>query len=178
MKKILIVLSVLLLLTACGNRQKEEETPVQNNNTANKTEAVLYIGTEGNFKEYTVEIDSLSPENLVKAMSELTTWNLDLAEDITTGKGGMSVCLSNDSALFMGPPDPQKEEFHMFDAESLCHTILDSIEKTLQENFIYEGGDPDSIDIYFYMEGEKPLALENLGMSWSLEEPYSWEAGK
>ena len=178
MKKILIVLSVFMLLTACGNKHKEEETPVQSNNTANKTEAVLYIGTEGNFKEYTVEIDSLSPENLVKAMSELTTWNLDLAGDITTGKGGMSVCLSNDSALFMGPPDPQKEEFHMFDAESLCHTILDSIKKTLQENFVYEGGDPDSIDIYFYMEGEKPLTLENLGMSWSLEEPYSWEAGK
>ena len=177
MKKILIVLSVLLLLTACGNKHKEE-TPLQNNNVSNNLEATLYIGTEGNFKEYTVEIDSLSPENLLKAMSELTDWNLDLAADITTGKGGMSVCLSNNSALFMGPPDPQKDEFHMFDTETLCHTILDSIKKTLQENFVYEGGNPDSIDIYFYMEGEKPLTLENLGMSWSLEEPYSWEAGK
>ena len=177
MKKLLIVLAVFMLLTACGNKHKEE-TPLQNNNVSNNSEATLYIGTEGNFKEYTVEIDSLSPENLLKAMSELTDWNLDLAADITTGKGGMSVCLSNNSALFMGPPDPQKDEFHMFDAETLCHTILDSIKKTLQENFVYEGGDPDSIDIYFYMEGEKPLTLENLGMSWSLEEPYSWEAGK
>lgn len=177
MKKLLIVLAVFMLLTACGNNH-EEETPLQNNNVSNNLEATLYIGTEGNFKEYTVEIDSLSPENLLKAMSELTDWNLDLAADITTGKGGMSVCLSNNSALFMGPPDPQKDEFHMFDTETLCHTILDSIKKTLQENFVYEGGDPDSIDIYFYMEGEKPLTLENLGMSWSLEEPYSWEAGK
>lgn len=177
MKKLLIVLAVFMLLTACGNKHKEE-TPAQNNTPNNNSEATLYIGTEGNFKEYTVEIDSLSPENLLKAMSELTDWNLDLAADITTGKGGMSVCLSNNSALFMGPPDPQKDEFHMFDAETLCHTILDSIKKTLQENFVYEGGDPDSIDIYFYMEGEKPLTLENLGMSWSLEEPYSWEAGK
>ena len=177
MKKLLIVLAVFMLLTACGNKHKEE-TPAQNNISNNNSEATLYIGTEGNFKEYTVEIDSLSPENLLKAMSELTDWNLDLAADITTGKGGMSVCLSNNSALFMGPPDPQKDEFHMFDAETLCHTILDSIKKTLQENFVYEGGDPDSIDIYFYMEGEKPLTLENLGMSWSLEEPYSWEAGK
>ena len=177
MKKLLIVLAVFMLLTACGNKH-EEETPLQNNNVSNNLEATLYIGTEGNFKEYTVEIDSLSPENLLKAMSELTGWNLALAADITTGKGGMSVCLSNNSALFMGPPDPQKDEFHMFDAETLCHTILDSIKKTLQENFVYEGGDPDSIDIYFYMEGEKPLTLENLGMSWSLEEPYSWEAGK
>ena len=177
MKKLLIVLAVFMLLTACGNKHKEE-TPAQNNISNNNSEATLYIGTEGSFKEYTVEIDSLSPENLLKAMSELTDWNLDLAADITTGKGGMSVCLSNNSALFMGPPDPQKDEFHMFDAETLCHTILDSIKKTLQENFVYEGGDPDSIDIYFYMEGEKPLTLENLGMSWSLEEPYSWEAGK
>ena len=177
MKKLLIVLAVFMLLTACGNKHKEE-TPAQNNISNNNSEATLYIGTEGNFKEYTVEIDSLSPENLLKAMSELTDWNLDLAADITTGKGGMSVCLSNNSALFMGPPDPQKDEFHMFDAETLCHTILDSIKKTLQENFVYEGGDPDSIDIYFYMEGEKPLTLENLGMSWSLEEPYSWESGK
>ena len=177
MKKLLIVLAVFMLLTACGNKHKEE-TPLQNNNVSNNLEATLYIGTEGNFKEYTVEIDSLSPENLLKAMSELTDWNLDLDTDITTGKGGMSVCLSNNSALFMGPPDPQKDEFHMFDTETLCHTILDSIKKTLQENFVYEGGDPDSIDIYFYMDGEKPLTLENLGMSWSLEEPYSWEAGK
>ena len=177
MKKLLIVLAVFMLLTACGNKN-EEETLAQNNISNNNSEATLYIGTEGNFKEYTVEIDSLSPENLLKAMSELTDWNLDLAADITTGKGGMSVCLSNNSALFMGPPDPQKDEFHMFDTETLCHTILDSIKKTLQENFVYEGGDPDSIDIYFYMEGEKPLTLENLGMSWSLEEPYSWEAGK
>lgn len=177
MRKLLIVLAVFMLLTACGDKHKEE-TPAQNNISNNNSEATLYIGTEGNFKEYTVEIDSLSPENLLKAMSELTDWNLDLAADITTGKGGMSVCLSNNSALFMGPPDPQKDEFHMFDAETLCHTILDSIKKTLQENFVYEGGDPDSIDIYFYMEGEKPLTLENLGMSWSLEEPYSWEAGK
>ena len=150
MKKLLIVLAVFMLLTACGNKHKEE-TPLQNNNVSNNLEATLYIGTEGNFKEYTVEIDSLSPENLLKAMSELTDWNLDLAADITTGKGGMSVCLSNNSALFMGPPDPQKDEFHMFDTETLCHTILDSIKKTLQENFVYEGGDPDSIDIYFYM---------------------------
>ena len=177
MKKLCIVLAVFMLLTACGNKHKEE-TPAQNNTSNNSSEATLYIGTEGNFKEYTVEIDSLSPENLLKAMSELTDWNLDLAADITTGKGGMSVCLSNNSALFMGPPDPQKDEFHMFDTETLCHTILDSIKKTLQENFVYEGGDPDTIDIYFYMEGEKPLTLENLGMSWSLEEPYSWEAGK
>ena len=112
MKKLLIVLAVFMLLTACGNKHKEE-TPAQNNTSNNSSEATLYIGTEGNFKEYTVEIDSLSPENLLKAMSELTDWNLDLAADITTGKGGMSVCLSNNSALFMGPPDPQKDEFHI-----------------------------------------------------------------
>lgn len=68
MKKLMIVLAVFMLLTACGNKH-EEETPAQNNTSNNNSEATLYIGTEGNFKEYTVEIDSLSPENLLKAMS-------------------------------------------------------------------------------------------------------------
>ena len=59
----------------------------------------------------------------------------------------MSVCLSSESSLFTGPPDPQKEEFHMYDAGQLAETILDSIQKTLQKGFVLEPGDPDALDI-------------------------------
>ena len=34
MKKLVIVLAVFMLLTACGNKNKEE-TPLQNNNVSN-----------------------------------------------------------------------------------------------------------------------------------------------
>ena len=140
--------------------------------------ATLYIGTgDTGFREYPLEYEGeLTPELLIQGISDLTGWDLTLPEPVTTGKGGMSVCLSDRSALFVGPPDPQKDEFHMFDAEQLAHTILDSIQKTLQAGFTGEGGDPNVLDIYYYMEGEKPLTLPDLGLSWPLDQPYRWPA--
>lgn len=116
----------------------------------------------------------LTPEKLIQGIGDLTGWDLTLAEPVTDGKGGMSVCLANSSSLFQGPPDPQKDEFHMYSAEQLAETILDSIQKTLQNYYVLAPGDPDNLDIWYYMEGEKPLELPELGLSWPLEEPYQW----
>lgn len=103
---------------------------------------------------------------------------MTLAESVTSGKGGMGVCLSSESALFTGPPDPQKEEFRMYDVGQLAETILDSIQKTLQEGFTLEGGDPDTLDIWYYMEGTKPLELPALGLSWPIDQPYQWTGAR
>lgn len=97
-----------------------------------------------------------------------------MAEPVISGKDGMSVCLSSESALFTGPPDPQVEEFHVYDVGQLAETILDSIQKTLQEGFTLEGGDPEALDIWYYMEGEQPLKIPNLGLSWPIDQPYQW----
>lgn len=100
--------------------------------------ATLYIGTKaGGFAEYPMTYEGeLTPEKLIQGIADLTGWNLTLAEPVISGKGGMGVCLSNESALFTGPPDPQKEEFHMYDVGQLAETILDSIQKTLQKGFV------------------------------------------
>lgn len=153
------------------------------NSDAGKTDApsgsqtaTLYIGTrfEG-FAEYPFSYEgTLTPELLIQGIADLTGWDLTLAEPVATGKGGMSVCLSESSALFTGPPEPQKDEFHMFGAEQLAQTILDSIQKTLQMGFTGELGNPDALDIYYYMEGEQPLSLPDIGMSWPLDQPYRW----
>ena len=72
----------------------------------------------------------------------------------------MTVSFSKECALFTGPPQQQKEEFHMYDAEQLDRTILDSIQKTLQNNTIDSSlGDPSNLDIYYCMEGDKALEL-------------------
>lgn len=84
------------------------------------------------------------------------------------------MCLDRESALFQGPPEPQKEDFFMYDAGQLAETLLDSIQKTLQENFTLPGGDPDNLDIWYYMKGEEPLSLPALGLSWPLDQPYQW----
>lgn len=138
--------------------------------------ATLYIGTKSSgFQEYPLTYTGdLTPELLIQGIADLTGWNLALAKEVTSGKGGMSVCLSNGSSLFVGPPDPQKDEFHMYDAMQFSETILDSIQKTLQMGFTGEGGDPDALDIYYYMEGEQPLTLPDLDLSWPLDQPYQW----
>ncbi len=55
-----------------------------------------------------------------------------MADVTTSGKGGMTISFSKESALFTGPPQQQKEEFHMYDAEQLDRTILDSIQNTAE----------------------------------------------
>lgn len=151
--------------------EPEEPTP-----PADEQTATLYIGTRANgFTEYPMTYDGeLTAEKLIQGIADLTGWDLTLVEDVISGKGGMSVCLSSESALFTGPPDPQREEFHMYDVGQLAETILDSIQKTLQEGFTLEGGDPDTLDIWYYMEGDQPLELPILGLSWPIDQPYQW----
>lgn len=151
--------------------EPEEPTPPTDEQTA-----TMYIGTKaGGFNEYPMAYEGeLTPEKLIQGIADLTGWNLTLAENVVSGKSGMSVYLSSESSLFTGPPDPQREEFHMYDVGQLAETILDSIQKTLQESFTGEGGDPDALDIWYYMEGNQPLELPILGLSWPIDQPYQW----
>ncbi len=137
----------------------------------------VFIGTKaGGFaaSPSMLEEDQVTPEALIARIAELTGWDLTLAEPVTTGKGGMSVCLASTSGLFTGPPEPQMPGYHVYSAEDMAEHVLDSIQKTLQWGFTGEGGDPDSLDIYFYMEGEEALSIPNIGFSWPLDEPYQW----
>ena len=138
--------------------------------------ATLYIGTRAQgFTEYPLSYEGeLTPELLIQGIADLTGWDLTLAEPVVSGKGGMSVCRSENSALFTGPPELQKDEFHMFSAEQLAETLLDSIQKTLQEGFTLEGGNPDALDVWYFLKGEQPLVLPELGLSWALDRPYQW----
>lgn len=45
-------------------------------------------------------------EAMVAGMAELTGWNLDLADEITSGPGGMTVSFADTCSIFTGPPDP------------------------------------------------------------------------
>lgn len=142
--------------------------------------ATLYIGENGQFKEYPYTFsEKPTPNQLIQAIADTTGWNLTLADVTTSGKGGMTVSFSKECALFTGPPQQQKEEFHMYDAEQLDRTILDSIQKTLQNNTIDSSlGDPSNLDIYYCMEGDKALELTNLNITIPMEQPYSsdmWE---
>ena len=144
------------MLCGCTPTGGEQDNQQQASGNTDKEKVSLYIGTEDNFKTYEVEISGeVTPDALIAAMGELTGWDLSLADTVTTGKGGMTVCFASASALFTGPPEPQKEEFQVYDAEDFSFMILDSIQKTLRAYF-----DPehvDAMDIYYCMDGDRPL---------------------
>lgn len=195
MKKLIIFLALALcaVLTSCSQSvppQSSEapqessgsvstspvEKPDDSASLSNEQTATLYIGTKARgFTEYPMTYKGeLTPDALIQGIADLTGWNLTLAEPVISGKGGMSVCLSNEAALFTSPPEPQNEDFFMFGQDDLAETLLDSIQKTLQEGFTLEGGDPDALDVWYFMEENKPLELPGLGLSWPIDQPYQW----
>ena len=140
----------------------------------------LYIGADGQFQQYQEtyqgelnDLGMVPAEGVVAEMAQLTGWNLDLAGEITTGKGGITVPFGENCALFTGPPEEQKDEFHMYDSYQLDQTILDSVKKTLQNWAVVPGkGDPDSVDVYYCGPDGKDLVLINSGWTISSTQPY------
>lgn len=140
----------------------------------------LYIGMDDHFQQYQEEYEGtlneqgmVPAEGVVAEMAQLTGWNLDLAGEITTGKGGITVTFGENCALFSGPPQEQKDEFHVYDSYQLDETILDSVKKTLQNWAVVPGqGDPDSVDVYYCGPDGKDLVLINSGWTISSTQPY------
>ena len=138
----------------------------------------LYIGTEGSFASYAAAPTALDPAadsaelvvHLISELSALTGWNLDTGE-IYVGKGGVTVSWANSCALFAGPPDPQVEAFHMYGADQLAFTLLDSVQRTIQCAF--SPADPDSLDVWFCAADGSALKLDSLGVTLPLDQPYS-----
>lgn len=189
MKKILlctVALAMAVMLAACGDtnvRVSDSSVPGASQAQSNvqslpsgKYEATLFIGTQGNFVEYTAEYDTEpTPDMLIESIAEKTGWNLTLEEPVSVGKS-YSVVFSKESALYVGPPDPQNEEFFVYDSTQLCDTILDSTLQTLQYNaFVHDGTtsvDTTALDIYFLAPDGNALDLPDAGITLSLNEPY------
>lgn len=178
------VLALGLVLSGCSSKEPESQgsSSSQAEQGSQETEArvpTIYIGTydsegNGSFQEFPfVSSGEVTPESLISAMAELTGWDLTLSADdpVTTGKGGMTVSFAPESAIFTGPPEEQKDEFHVYSSDQLCYEIFDSVKKTLQENFSPEN--PEALDVYYCTDGSTEIELDNLGVVLPMDEPYS-----
>lgn len=141
------------------------------------TEYTLYVGQEGDFVPFftnspldPAEESALLVEHFLTEMSDLTGWNLD-ASEIYVGKGGVTVAWADTCALYTGPAEPQKEGFHMYDANQLTYTLLDSVQRTIQCAF--SPANPDSLDVWFTAADGSALKLDNLGVTLPIDQPYS-----
>ncbi len=191
-KKLISILSACVFvftMTACGgsgeNASEGTEVVISENpgteEAANtiRTETpstAIYIGIAGQtMREYPCESsDNVTPEMMLSTMSALTGWNLDLADKVKVEDGKITVCFAKTSSLFVAPPEPQVEEFFVYDGDELTRTILDSIQYTLQHNYVNsEAGSDGTYDIYYCMEGGQPLELSLIGKTLPLDEPYN-----
>lgn len=137
--------------------------------------ATLYIGMDDSFQEYPLAYEGeLTPELLIAGIADLTGWNLDLADAVTTGKDGMTVSLADTSSIFAGPPEEQKEQFHVYDVAELAASILDSIQHTLQYNFVDgQQGDPAALNIYYCNGQNENIVIPGLELSIPMDQPYT-----
>ena len=136
----------------------------------NSRSATLYIGMNGQFKEYPMETkEDITYYTLVGAIAELTGWNLDL-ESAVEGNGKIVISFADTSSLFVGPPEEQKEEFRVLDAGQLDQTILDSIQKTIQE---WVGTEDGKAEVYFTPADGGDQALSGIGVTITADEPYT-----
>lgn len=130
----------------------------------------LYIGMNGEFQEYPLEVTGeITPEILIESIAQLTGWNLDVVSAVE-GNGKIVVSFAETSALYTGPSENQKEGFQVLDVGQLDQTILDSVQKTLQE---WVGTEDGTVEIYFTAPDGGDLVLEGIGVTISADQPYA-----
>lgn len=181
-KRWYLMVFCLIALVGCAGRTARAETPEAGEPTREiqvirarpkEVEAALYIGTAGTYTVYPyIHEGEVTPDQLIAAIADLTGWDLSLDGPIFQNSSGITVTFSPNCALFTGPPEPQKEDFFVYDAQELCATILDSVCHTLQWNVVNENiADPKALSIYF-RTSKGDLSLDHIGFVQPAGLPY------
>lgn len=185
MRKRVLCLILCLAMFAClfgcadkGNNDTPDAEPTSGAVNLDAADAnatpVICIGTVASgFKEYAVDCE-VTPDALIEQISALTGWNLDLTKPVVMDESGANVGFASTSCIFTGPPEDQKDEFHVYDAYGMCETALDSVAETLRQNF---GEDGEVFSVWYYTERDAPLELPEFGMSWIDGQSYKWTNG-
>ena len=147
-------------------KSTQSSTPADSSTPSQTADVTIYIGMDGEFSEYPVDLSRLS---LLSAMAELTGWNLDLSDEVFTGRGGITVTFAATCTLLTGDPKQETQT----EAVQQDQMVLDSVKRTLQCWAVDpELGDPDSVDVWFCGPDGGDLVLAGSGVTISSTEPY------
>ncbi len=142
------------------NTVNEEQNNTSNNETNSDTNSqteenqeyntTIYTGTEDNFEEFNLNIDksgsaTYQASQILEAIGDILGYRL-IANDITDGKGGMTIDFNSNSAPFNTNDSYIGNEQYTTTNDNLAFTIFDSIEKTLQEYF------GQNLDVWFSLD--------------------------
>jgi hypothetical protein len=182
MKKILLSMMMALLLVlavGCSNSAESSgESPVEPESEIGgdlQTAAIVFDFSAGSpeenlRRETENSYEEITPEDLAVSLSSIS--GLDFFVTVSDrDDGGLLVDWAADSTLIANLDDrEQKEDFHFFDADSMRWFMMDSMWRTLTENY--------GVDIYYTMDGGKELAFEELypQSSFASDTPYKGSA--
>lgn len=108
----------------------------------------------------------LTPQVLMDALTELT--GLDFEGTADTYPAGIYVAWGDFSTLITGMDGrEQKDEFYMYDTESLRWFMMDSLWYTLCENL-------GEINVFYSREGQSEMSFDDEGpsLTLNLDTPY------
>ena len=150
-----------------ATQSEETQSTVQ---SEEQTKLGLYISLgDEKFTRYSYSGKD-NPAALIDGIENLTGWNLSLADEVTTGKGGITVSFEKTSSLFTGKTESNKD-FSVTERKDLIFAILDSVKETIQ--MWANESNPDSVDVYFSASNDTPIFFEDLGVTLPIEKPYS-----
>lgn len=157
-------------------KSTQSSTPADSSTPFQTADVTIYIGMDGEFSEYPVdyageqtETGQVPAAEVLSAMAELTGWNLDLSDEVFTGRGGITVTFAATCTLLTGDPKQETQT----EAVQQDQMVLDSVKRTLQCWAVDpELGDPDSVDVWFCGPDGGDLVLAGSGVTISSTEPY------
>lgn len=151
-------------VSAPGNTMKGGSDPGDTTATA---VLCAVFNDPGSIERYELGFsEKVTPELLMSSLSNLT--GLDFEGTVSRKSNGIYVKWGSFSTLVTGMDGrKQKEEFFMYDTESLRWFMMDSLWYTLRENF-------GNINVYYTQEGREQLAFDDQGphVLFSFDSPY------
>ncbi|MDR3312842.1 MAG: hypothetical protein LBS96_00105 [Oscillospiraceae bacterium] len=131
----------------------------------------LVIGTPGALQNVDFELNvapsKVDAKVLLETLANETGWNLDTAEITWADAITVQIAFAAEASIFAGPPDPQKDAYHVFDSSEMVLTALNSIAETLAANQC-------GSNYRFTAADGGPLNIE--GFTWAADQNWDYAA--
>lgn len=139
----------------------------QSSAESTRTDTLYAVFSGNDVREYPIEYtgEKKTAEELADELTKLT--GLDFTITASETSDGLIIDWDADSSLFTGPKGEQKKDFFFYDYDTMCWFMMNTICKTMTENFDVE-------NIYYTMDGGKELSLQKLSpsMTFPSDIPY------
>jgi len=161
-KTLAILLGVSILLTGCASSETSPQVEKKKEPVTETKTATLYTSMEtgsetANFETHSFEYTGdLTVEKLAQGLSDLTGLDFYIIQTPSEQSKDIIIDWQQNSTLIENLGDrEQKEEFFFYDADSMRWFMMDSLWRTVMENFDVE-------NVYYTMDGGYDLVLDEL----------------